>query len=242
MGGLINRKRSTLVIAHRAAGAGCPENSLAGIRAAGGSGVDIVEVDVRRTIDGVPVLIHAPILGRRTDGHGLVRRARARRIARRRLEGSPETVPTLEEALDALPDGVVIGIHVKDRGVLPAVLSIVERREVEARTWLLLERSHDVGTATRRCPGLRVILLNDWGREPSVERYLARAEAAGATAVSIPWGQVTPASMDEAHGRGLVVISTERSREELPSKVAAGLDGVTTDDPVGLVQSLAAMS
>lgn len=238
MGESINRKRAVLVIAHRAAAPGCPENSLAGIRAAGGIGVDIVEVDVRRTIDGVPVLIHDPILGRRTDGHGLVRLARARRIARRRLEGSGETVPTLEEAFDALPPGVELGVHVKDRGALGAVLDIIERRRAEGRTWLLLERSHDVGIALRRCPRVRVILLNDWGRERSIEPYLATAEAAGATAVSIPWGQVGEASTGDANRRGLLVIATERGVDGLPGKVAAGLDGVTTDDPVGVVVAL----
>jgi len=235
---VIHRKRAVLVIAHRAAAPGCPENSLAAIRAAEGLGVDIVEVDVRRTFDGVPVLIHDPILGRRTDGHGLVRLARARRIARRRLEGSGETVPTLEEAFDALPAGVAIGIHVKDPGALGAVLEIVERRGAEERTWLLLERSHDVGTALRRCLAIRVILLNDWGRERSVDRYLAAAEAAGATAVSIPWGLVNTESTGDAHGRGLLVIATERGVDEVAGKVAAGLDGVTTDDPAGVDAAL----
>ena len=241
MGELINRKCPVLVIAHRAAAPGCPENSLQGIRAAGALGVDIVEVDVRRTIDGVPVLIHDPILGRRTDGHGLVRLARARRVARRRLEGSSETVPTLEEAFDALPPGVAMGVHVKDRGTLPDVLAIVERRGLGARTWLLVERSNDVGTIRCRCPGVRVILLNDWGNERSVERYLATAEAAGATAVSIPWGQVSEASTGDAHRRGLLVIATERNRDELLGKAAAGLDGVTTDDPAGVAETLAGL-
>ena len=235
---MIHRKRAVLVIAHRAAAPGCPENSLAGIRAAEGLVVDIVEVDVRRTFDGVPVLIHDPILGRRTDGHGLVRLARARRIARRRLEGSGETVPTLEEAFDALPAGVEISVHVKDRGVLGSVLDVVHRRGVEGRTWLLLERSHDVGVVRRRCPGVRVILLNDWGRERSVESYLATAAASGATAVSIPWGRVKTASTGDAHRRGLLVIATERNVGELLGKVAAGLDGVTTDDPMGVVAAL----
>jgi hypothetical protein len=58
-----------------------------------------------------------------------------------------------------------------------------------------------------------------------VERYLAAAEMAGATAVSIPWGQVATETTGDAHSRGLLMIATERSREELLGKVAAGLDG-----------------
>ena len=47
-----------LVIAHRAAHAGHPENSLAAIRAAIALGVDFVELDVRTAADGTLVLKH----------------------------------------------------------------------------------------------------------------------------------------------------------------------------------------
>lgn len=48
----------TMVIAHRAAHAGHPENSLAAVRAAIALGVDYVELDVRTAADGTLVLKH----------------------------------------------------------------------------------------------------------------------------------------------------------------------------------------
>lgn len=231
MGELIDRKLPVLVIVHRAAAPGCSENSLAGIRAAGEFGVDVVEVDVRRTVDGVPVLLHDRTLGRTSHGHGPVWILPARWVGRRRLRGGERRVPTLEAGLDALPDGVEIGIHVKDRRALGATLGVVERRGFGEKTWLWLERPRDVGIARGRLPGVRVTLLNDWGRVRLIERYLATAEAAAATAVSIPWGRVVPELTAAAHRRGLLVFAKERNPDELLGKVAAGLDGVITDEP-----------
>jgi len=56
-----------LVVAHRGASADAPENTLAAIRTAAAHGADAVEVDVQRTRDGVPVLMHDETLVRTTD-------------------------------------------------------------------------------------------------------------------------------------------------------------------------------
>ena len=56
-----------LVIAHRGDSAREQENSLAAVRAAVEAGADMVEVDVRRTADGVFVCAHDPDLSRLAD-------------------------------------------------------------------------------------------------------------------------------------------------------------------------------
>ncbi len=60
------------VIGHRCARAVAPENTLAGLERAARMGVGWVEVDVRLTSDGVPVLLHDPTLDRTTNGTGLL--------------------------------------------------------------------------------------------------------------------------------------------------------------------------
>jgi len=88
---------------------------------------------------------------------------------------SDERVPTLDAALSALPDGVEIGIHVKDRSALGATLDVVERCAAAERTWLWLEWPQDARTARERLPGVRVTLLNDWRRGRSMLHYLEAA-------------------------------------------------------------------
>src|SRR5919206_4176055 len=63
------------VVAHRGASGQAPENTLAAVRRAVELRVDRVEVDVQRTKDGVPVVIHDTTLARTTD----VRRVHPRR-------------------------------------------------------------------------------------------------------------------------------------------------------------------
>lgn len=64
------RQQGPLVIVHRGATAFAPENSLEAYAAAMDYGADGVEVDVRRTRDGVLVLFHDDMLDRLTDGFG----------------------------------------------------------------------------------------------------------------------------------------------------------------------------
>jgi glycerophosphoryl diester phosphodiesterase len=56
-----------LTVAHRGASGHAPENTLSAVRRAVAMGVDMVEVDVQRTKDGVLVLMHDATLLRTTD-------------------------------------------------------------------------------------------------------------------------------------------------------------------------------
>lgn len=59
-------------ISHRGAAAIAPENTLAGVAAGVASGAPFVEIDVRATSDGAPVLMHDSTVDRTTDGKGKV--------------------------------------------------------------------------------------------------------------------------------------------------------------------------
>ncbi|MET0779452.1 MAG: glycerophosphodiester phosphodiesterase, partial [Candidatus Saccharimonadales bacterium] len=58
----------TRIIGHRGARGLAPENTIASIRAALNAGVDEIEVDVRVTKDGVPVLNHDPYINDANGG------------------------------------------------------------------------------------------------------------------------------------------------------------------------------
>lgn len=72
----------TLVIAHRGASAEAPENTLAAFDLALRHGADGIEVDVRLSADGIPVVIHDPRLERTTSGRGRVDALSARQLTR----------------------------------------------------------------------------------------------------------------------------------------------------------------
>jgi glycerophosphoryl diester phosphodiesterase len=60
------------IIAHRGFMRRFPENTIVAVRGAFDQGADAVEVDVRLSADGVPVIMHDETVDRTTDGHGAV--------------------------------------------------------------------------------------------------------------------------------------------------------------------------
>ncbi|MER5302538.1 glycerophosphodiester phosphodiesterase family protein [Streptomyces lasiicapitis] len=99
-----------MTAAHRGQWREAPENSIAAIREAFADGAEIVEVDIRLTKDGVPVLMHDETVDRTTDGTGRVgdlTYAQLRALRLREGLGGRQTaltadrVPTLAEAMTA---------------------------------------------------------------------------------------------------------------------------------------------
>ena len=60
------------IIAHRGASGAAPENTVAAFQLAVRQGADAIELDVRLTRDGVPVVLHDAALDRTTDRRGLL--------------------------------------------------------------------------------------------------------------------------------------------------------------------------
>src|SRR5262245_26247516 len=97
----MNRHTDTLVIAHRGASAAFPETTVEAFEAAGRLGADWVELDVRRTADGLLAVHHDARLG---DGRALVELSRS---------ALPAAVPDLGEALAAC-DGLGVNVEIKN--------------------------------------------------------------------------------------------------------------------------------
>lgn len=88
--------------AHRGLhGGGVPENSLPAFRLAAEKGYGI-ELDVRLTWDGQLAVIHDATLKRMCGADGKIADMTAREIREHRLAGTEETVPLLEEVLEAI--------------------------------------------------------------------------------------------------------------------------------------------
>lgn len=93
------------LIAHRGGAATAPENTLAAIRQAAKNGADGVEIDVRVTSDGIPVLMHDASLKRTTNGRGKVTNttlAEIKKLDAGSWHGAAfkgEKIPTLAETM-----------------------------------------------------------------------------------------------------------------------------------------------
>jgi glycerophosphoryl diester phosphodiesterase len=219
-----------LVIAHRTCPRHAAENSIAGIREAARAHADAVEIDVRLTADGQPVVMHDRSLWRTTRRARRLDRTSLEELRRMRLRGSTETVPTLAEALDALDGHLRMAIDVKDDAAADAVLSEVRNAGAEQRVLFWAKSAAAVALAAERAPELECSLLRDARRPAEIGRFLADARGAGARGISAHWSVIAPAFVDAARGRGLRVYAWCRTTAIEPTKLAL-LDGVVTDWP-----------
>lgn len=113
-----------LVIAHRGCVGEAPEVSVASVHACTGKGIDGIELDIRKSKDGVLVAIHDATLDRTTNGAGRVADFTAgelRQLRLRRGNGGPgvvvtdEHLPTLEEMLKAARQhSFIVHLDIKD--------------------------------------------------------------------------------------------------------------------------------
>ena len=111
-----------VIIAHRTLPLDAAENSIEGIKRSAELGADYVEIDVRRTRDGVPVMLHDALLLRTTLRPWPVCWATAKGLRRARLRGSHQSVPTFAEAVDTLSPGLGLAIDTKDPGAAEAIV------------------------------------------------------------------------------------------------------------------------
>lgn len=111
---------SVIVVAHRADWRNFPENSLEAIQSSIEMGVDMLELDVQRTKDGVLILMHDQKLDRTTTGQGNIAETTWEEISKLNLkdhkgEVTSYKVPKLEDALLLCKDRIMINLDKADR-------------------------------------------------------------------------------------------------------------------------------
>lgn len=114
-----------IIVAHRGAPKRARENTLKSFLTAVSLGAEMVEIDVRRTGDGVPVVFHDPWLSKKT--HRPLLASLTYQEINRRASKKKFHVPTLEETLKALAGKVILDIELKEPGYETEVIKLVRR-------------------------------------------------------------------------------------------------------------------
>ena len=123
----------TQIVAHRGNSGPMPENSLIAINSAIDLGVDMVEIDVRLTKDGVPILMHEDRVDGTTSGTGLVKNFTWEELQTldagrsRGDEFAGQSVHSLEQILDLTVGRVALNLDVKvPEAVEPTAIAVLE--------------------------------------------------------------------------------------------------------------------
>lgn len=237
-------------VGHRGASALFPENTLASFRAALEAGAGGLELDVRVTRDGHPVVMHDATVDRTTDGFGAVSGMTLEAV-RRLSAGLPgEGVPMLREVFEEFP-GASVNIDIKDwdlPGAEKVVLDVLREAHVADRV-LVASAEHSVLRRFRRASGgefdtgasRREIAVFYALSRLRLERLIRPAYAALQVPVNYgPLRLLTPRFVRAARSLGVrvdawVINEPARMREVLD----LGADVVMTDRPEELTKVLA---
>ena len=250
-----------LRIGHRGAAALAPENTLESFRAAVDVGVDLIEFDVLDLRDGPLVIAHSDHLDEVSHGAAT---GRVRNLSLAALREVAPNVPTLDEALAFFVDEAPrTGLHVdlKLKSRLDELTTAISRYGLEERTVVSGHHVPSLQAVARASSRVRIgitypedklsisrkpylwpiVSLGLASMRASVPLRLPRlARSAGATAVMLERRLVTDASVAKAHAAGLPVLAwTVDDPTELERVVAAGVDGVISNDPRLFVATLA---
>jgi glycerophosphoryl diester phosphodiesterase len=245
------------VIGHRGALAHAPENTLASFRYGARLGVDAVELDVWRSADGVPVVMHDETLDRTTNGHGRVRETEWSEI--RRLDAgswsSPayagEPVPALDDVLRwARDDRVDVVVEIKqpipasgrppDSGLVASVIAAVRAHGMVDRTILISFHHPSIAEALALDPQVRTGLLTEG---PELIDPLSAARAIpGVLGLHVRWPWVSERLCRAAHDAGMHVHAwgmAHPMREDAVRRMLEfGVDTLSADAPDELLGTL----
>ena len=229
-----------IICGHRGVAVRAPENTLAGLERAASLGLALVEVDVRLTRDGVPVLFHDEDLGRTAPGKGAIRDLRWSDLERLDAgrwfgqEFAGARIPTLADALAALGAGMGINLELKTDGeteperieaLVKTVLDSVAQTGMKERCVVTSFDREAVRRAATPEPGIPCgpIIGEGDPRE-------ALGEARGL--ISVRHILITPDLVAAAHAAGSAVHAwTVNDRAAADRLAALGVDVIITDEP-----------
>ncbi|MHC3470118.1 glycerophosphodiester phosphodiesterase [Streptomyces sp. 7R007] len=216
---------SVLAVAHRGDPRGAVENTLEAVRLADKAGADAIEVDLRRTADGVVVLHHDDDLRRLWGSAELIAD-----LTLNQLRAHAPEIPTLAEALTATD--------------LPLLLDTGDPEVALAAHAELAGRPAMFCGAARAMAALRAVdedatlFLSWYGAEPPGPDVLAAVRPQYFNPEHL---FLSEAGVAAWHERGVLVscwtVDGEARRAQL---LSWGVDALISNDVEGLVRSCAA--
>lgn len=203
-----------------------PENTLRSFVRAEREDMDQIELDLHLSKDGALIVMHDVKVDRTTDGSGLIGDFTLDEL--RDLDaGHGERIPVFEEVLDAVTKP--IQAEIKDVAAARVLAAVMRERDLAGRVDVLSFHDEALAEIRELLPDARTVLV---AQGPMGSEIVTRAQAVGASLVSLSLRRISLALVQECHRAGISVISwTVNTPADLALARALGLDGVVTDMP-----------
>lgn len=227
---------STRIVAHRGACLHAPENTVASALTAARLGADIIELDVRQSLDGVLYVLHDSSVDRTTNGTGLIANMESSELDRLDAGSwyskkfSRESVPRLDVFLRSLPRSIGFYIEVKSADA-DSVAATIRDCGVQERCFTYSESADMRAAMSEAAPWLKR-MLNIRDIDADVNRLDAIREW-GAQIVEYHAEDFDFEQLELARGASLeTMIYTSELKEALfQDLLAAGIDYLNNDYP-----------
>ncbi len=229
---------NVIKVAHRGVRLLAPENTISSMEKALEFGFDFIEMDIRFTKDGVPVLMHDERVDRTTDGKGLVADFTLEEI--KKLDAGNEfefhdkfkgtRVPTFEEALETLQGRCGVYLDQKEPP-RPIVLDLLKKYGFYPDRMIVVGSNEYQLEFLRLAPEAPV-MPNISGAEDIPGIF---SEFPGPKAFNTLPRMINRELIDTAHSHGVMIFVNLLGIEDAPvfmkKVILSGVDAVQTDKP-----------
>jgi CubicO group peptidase (beta-lactamase class C family) len=163
---IAERRAATVVIVHRGAWALAPENTLEAYSAAMDYGADGCEIDIRRTTDGVLVMLHDDGLDRMTNALGPINQYTYAELLRIKFRAGYRAkagtrIPTLAAVLQlARQRAMLLHLDVKEPGLEDDIAMLLDAADVWDHVVAINESN---AAALRKNPKVHLLAYKPWG-------------------------------------------------------------------------------
>jgi len=225
-----------IIVGHRGDPTREPENTIRSIVRAFKVGADFVEVDVRLSKDGVPVVIHDETVDRTSNGHGYVREMTLEQL--KMLDfGKGEKIPTLEEALEVVKKmkGKVI-VEIKEEGFESKIIRILKEKRMINVSMITSFNFETIKRVKELTPKITVGAIFGRKFKGDMLKTLLRLEADFA----VPrYTLVTSDIVEIMHQNSLkVAVWTVDNPNDMIKFANMGVDAIVTNNPELAVKTL----
>jgi glycerophosphoryl diester phosphodiesterase len=246
-----------IVIAHRGNSCHAPANTIESICQAIELGVDIIELDVQSSRDGVPVLIHNDTLDETTDGKGKVSSLDLTQLKKldagswKDKKYAGERIPTLMEALEFAKGKVNLSLDLKSEAMIPAMIKAVQDADMvgdvvicgcgEPQAQKIWEIDHNL-TILLNTDSLLDELAKREDKSEFIREYIRRACKGKLAALNVSYRYVNHELIRKAHLRGLPVWTwTVDDKKDMERLIQIGVDAIYSNWPERLLKVISKM-
>jgi glycerophosphoryl diester phosphodiesterase len=221
-----------LVIGHRGACGYEPENTILSFKKALQLGVDIIEFDVRKSLDGKLVIIHDATVNRTTNGTGAVADMTFEQL--RKLDaGKGQQIPTLQEVLDFVERKVRVNVEIKAVDAVSELANIVHDY-ITKKGWrptdFLISSFHFSALQEfhQLMPTIQLMLL--FSKIPNNRLELVHSIPVQMVAISAV--SISKKIVDQMHSNNIsVIVFTINDPKEIEHMKDLGVDGICSNYP-----------